>query len=208
MVQFGALHFVVSTLHGCRNLNYRPESILYVPDFKEKFAFSYDAILQGKYEKDGDKNEDFVLLRIADLEINKVGLERVTLKDIKMRKDVCLPGEVKDLFTRGFLYELDTNAIDYDSQSISMQAYTTNGVEYIHKSIWEGCFFVKFKSPKPNCISGHPNGMSGSPVFGLKHDGTTGLFGMIIEHDLLSDEFLVLSVEVINSAIRNNWDEV
>jgi len=206
LIRYCDMYFIVSTLHGCRNLNYSPEDILYVPNATSKFAFSYDSVVKGKYEYETDKKEDFVMLRIYDTAENRNALSQLSCKNIGLQKDVCLIRDVKDLFTRGYLYEWDSNAIDYDNKKILMRAYSTNGIETIATSQWEGCYWVKFINPKPDFICGHPNGMSGAPVFGLKNDGTTGLFGMIIEHDLISDKFLILGVEVLNSALRQDYE--
>jgi hypothetical protein len=83
---------------------------------------------------------------------------------------------------------------------ISYQAYTTNGALSVSKSPFDFCYLIRMVTPVPDGMS--PNGMSGSPIYGITQSQDAVYCGTIIKHSKYTDEYLVVGPEVLVNALK------
>jgi hypothetical protein len=59
---------------------------------------------------------------------------------------------------------------------------------------------LKVKTPTPEGMS--PDGMSGSAVYGVDHNGNAKLAGTVIEYNSITNEFLVIDSIVLSKMLE------
>lgn len=115
---------------------------------------------------------------------------------------ISLPSQelLDDVWLRGFLLDNPNHQVDYENGKITEQAYLTNGYMSSRASGYKFCYYLKMKTPCPENYSA--NGMSGSPVYGKDVSGKIRFAGTIIEHNSLTNEYLVVESIVLRNILK------
>jgi hypothetical protein len=195
--------YIVSAFHCFENHQVAPEATLYAIPTKPEHFFGYCCKLRAKVNGAKDlKHYDQILLQVSpdihsDEECNSVSA--IDLSDTEMFVSLSSQ-EVSDVWLRGFLLENPVHAVDYEVCKVRQQAYVTNGFVSSRKNLFNFCHMLKVKTPVPDGMS--PNGMSGSAVYAVDQKGNVKLAGTVIEHNSLTDEFLVIDSIVLSELLR------
>lgn len=203
-VRYNGTLFIVSAFHCYNNFNIEPENTLYPrPDDPTGF-FAFDTKLRGYAEQaKDDEHFDQVILRVAKSHHPQSETDKVVSLDLAVTANSRLPTskDIKDFMVRGYPHDCPKHGIDYDKSKISYQAYTTNGAQSVNKSPFDFCYLIRMITPIPIGMS--PNGMSGTPVYGIVQDGSPVYCGTIIKHSQFTDEYLMIGAEVLVNALKN-----
>jgi len=195
--------FIVSADHRYRNHGISPERTLYpTPDDPASFfAFDLETHAAWPHAKD-DKHRDQVLLRVARACHPEGETQRVPCLDLAESSNALLPvsGGLIDIRLRGYPFGCPQHAINYDAQKIRRQAYATNCHIRNRRSPFSLCYYVKMVTPIPTGMS--PNGMSGTPAYGVSRLGSPAYCGTVIEYNESTSEYLVIGPEVLVNALR------
>ena len=197
--------FIVSAFHCYSNFKIAPENTLYPrPDDPTGF-FAFDATLRAHAQQSkDDEHHDQVLLKVATSHHAATETDKVVALDLANPANARLPtsNDIKDFWIRGYPFDCPKHGIDYGLKKISYQAYTTNGALSTNKSPFYFCYLIRMITPIPSGMS--PNGMSGSPLYGITHNHQPVYCGTIIKHSEFMDEYLVIGPEVLFNALKGN----
>jgi hypothetical protein len=191
--------YIVTALHVLRNLCREPKDMMYIVGSDKRNAFSYDLFIFGN-EQLGKKN-DFCLSRVTNPELMGA-LKFGSIFDLEKDLLSISADSLHDLYIRGYPEELKGNFVDYDSGKISTQAYMTNGFERIRQIDEPGCSCIKMKTPVDLKFNNNPNGMSGSPVYGINKALKPGICGIMIGYNKFTDEYLIINASSILDSLK------
>jgi hypothetical protein len=203
-VKYSGRLFIVSANHCFENSGISPEQTLYpIPTGRgpQRF-FGIDAKYRAKAPEAKDvKHQDQIVLEVAKSH-RPEEIIGVSALDLSLPGNALTPTgkSIKDIFVRGFPFEAPQHAIDYDQQIIRKQAYLTNGLVTATKSSFDFCYFIKLIQPIPDGMS--PNGMSGTPVYGVTNQGMPVYCGTIIEYNKFDGEYLIISPEILVNTLK------
>lgn len=201
-VKFRRQLFVVSAFHCYVNFGIEPEQTLYPrPDAPSGF-FGFDLKVRAEDPGATDKKHaDQIVLRVARRKHAQGEMDTVAALDLADPARTKLPTSrrVSDILLRGYPFDCPRHAINYDECSIRHQAYVTNGVLGRTASKFKHCYSVKMITPIPEGMS--PNGMSGTPVYGIACRLPV-FCGMIIEYNSITKEYLAVGPEVLVNSLR------
>ena len=202
-VKYDRTLFIVSAYHCYENSKIDPEQTLYPrPEYPKGF-FAYD--LKSRAHADqaaDDEHYDHVVLRVAASHHSQDEIDKVVALDLALPGNSKLPnsGEIKDFIIRGYPFDAPKYAIDYDLKKISQQAYVTNGSLGVSAAPYDFCYSIRMIAPIP--VGMHPNGMSGTPLYGVTHNDKPVYCGMIIRYWSLTGEYVFVGPEIIVNALR------
>ncbi len=198
----GAL-FIVSAFHCYSNVQIEPENTLYPrPDDPTGF-FAFDTQVRAHATQAKDEEHfDQVVLRVAKSHHPQPETDKVVALDLAVAGNSRLPTnkDIKDFMVRGYPFDCPKHGIDYDRTIISYQAYTTNGALSVNRSPFDFCYLIRMIKPIPSRMS--PNGMSGSPVYGIVQNGSPVYCGTIIKHSQFTGGYLMIGAEVLVNALK------
>lgn len=202
-VKYNRALYIISAFHCYSNINIRPECTLYPrPDDSSKF-FAFDATVRARArESKDDEHEDQIILRVARSHHTAAEMDKVPGLELANPTNSRLPTsiEIRDFVVRGYPFDCPRYGIDYESMKISYQAYLTNGILSTNKSTFDFCYFIRLISPIPNGM--HPNGMSGSPIYGITEDKRCVYCGTIIKYNRFTGEYLVIGPEILVNSLK------
>ena len=202
-VKYNKTLFIVSAFHCYNNFKIEPENTLYPrPEKPTRFlAFDTKVRARAQQSKD-DEHFDQVVLRVARSHHPESETDKVFALDLAYEVNWRLPNSknIKDFMVRGYPFDCPKYKINYQKKRISYQGYTTNGVLSVHKSPFDFCYLVRMIEPIPNGMS--PNGMSGSPIYGINQSQTPVYCGTIIKYSNFTDEYLVIGPEVLVNTLK------
>lgn len=197
-VKYNGTLFIVSANHCYENFGIEPDQTLYpIPDDTTHF-FAYDMKYRAKADQAADtEHYDHVLLRVAASHHSQDVIDKVVALDLAQSKNSKLPtsSELKDFVIRGFPFDAPRHGIDYDLEEITEQAYVTNGCLGVGTAPYDYCYSIQMISPIP--IGMHPNGMSGTPVYGVTYNGDPVYCGTIVKYRPISGEYMFIGPEII-----------
>lgn len=195
--------YIVSAFHCFENHQVEPEETLYpIPTDTDQF-FGFCCKLRAKVNEANDlKHYDQILLQVSAEIHRKEQLNSVASLDLSKSDTVISLSstEIVDVWLRGFISENPSHEIDYEKRKIRQQAYVTNGYVSSRKSLFNYCHMLKVKTPAPEGMS--PDGMSGSAVYGVDQHGNVMLTGTVIEHNSITNEFLVIDSIVLKKLLE------
>ena len=197
-VRFGHTLYVVSADHCFRNFSIEPQQLMYPRPGRPREAFAFDLQVRAEAPQARDpKHKDQVILRIASSKHGQVETDSVVALDLSDRYNSRLPTSeiVKDIALRGYPWDCPGHEIDYDDEVIRHQAYTTNGCLAVKQSEFDFCYYITLMTPIPHGMD--PNGMSGSPIYGVTRRERPVFCGMLIEYNLLTKDYLAVGPEVL-----------
>ncbi len=193
--------YIISAHHCYKNHNVKPEKTLYpIPDSAPLQFYGFNSKLTAQIEN--KKYKDQVILVVSKkLHTQKI-VDLTKAIDLSDNMNIVSLSEskIKNIFLRGYLLDNPSHKIDYDNKKIKPQAFIATGIRSLRKSSFDFCHFLKVKTPFPENMS--PNGMSGSPVYGINQQGTLGLSGTIIEFNSYTNEFLVIDSLVLRDLLK------
>lgn len=195
--------YIVSAYHCFKNHQVDPEAILYPIPIKSDHFFGYCCKLRARVNEAKDlKHFDQILLQICPDVHSIEELGSVNAFDLsKTEMTISLSSqEVIDVWLRGFLLENLDHGVDFETCKLKQQAFVTNGFVSSRKSLFDYCHMLKVKTSIPDGMS--PNGMSGSAVYVVDKDTRVKFAGTVIEHNLFTDEFLVIDSTVLCELLR------
>ena len=180
LVEFNNRLFFVTAHHCLRNLQYTPEQLKITPHSASKEVINFDRQYAGRsLVPDDPDRADLLILHVN---IRNSPLEALQgLLPFHLSSITCgVPGGSPDLQYRAHGYPASSCEVDYDSLRITGRTVIldlqhngpASSISHVHK----------FTYPKDDCAD--PNGLSGSPVFGMitldpKHN-LTQLIGLVI----------------------------
>ncbi|MDX8399041.1 MAG: hypothetical protein R8K20_02185, partial [Gallionellaceae bacterium] len=185
--------YIVSAFHCFENHQVEPEATLYPIPIKQNHFYGYCCTLRAKINEAKDlKHYDQILLQVSPNIHNDSELASVHAFDLSDSQNlISLSSQgISDVWLRGFLLENPGHEVDYETCKIRQQAYVTNGFVSSRKALFDYCNMLKVKTTIPDGMS--PNGMSGSAVYAKDSNGNVRFAGTVIEHNSLTDEFLVI----------------
>jgi hypothetical protein len=195
--------YIVSAFHCFENHQVEPETTLYpIPIETEQF-FGFCCKLRAKVNEAKDfKHYDQILLQVSAENHSNEQLCSVAAPDLSESDSVISlsSDQVVDVWLRGFLSENSEHEVDYENRKIRQQAYITNGYVSSKKSQFDYCHMLKVKTPTPIGMS--PDGMSGSAVYAVDHNGNSKLAGTVIEYNSITNEFLVIDSMVLSRLLE------
>lgn len=204
-VKYNSALFITSAFHCYGNIQIEPEETLYPrPDDPRSF-FAFDQKSRAHAEQAADdEHYDHVLLRVARSHHSQAEMDKVVALELADPSNVHLPlsGDVKDLWIRGYPHDAPKHRIDYDLRKISQQAYTTNGCIDAGKAPFAFCYSIRMMTPIPDGM--HPNGMSGTPVYGVTSNGRPVYCGMIIRYDEFTGQYIAIGPEILVNGLRQS----
>ena len=195
--------YIVSAFHCFENHQVEPEATLYpIPTDTEQF-FGFCCKYRAKVNEANDlKHYDQILLQVsAEIHSNEQ-LCSVAAPDLSNSDSIISlsSDQIVDVWLRGYLSENPKHEVDYGNRTIRQQAYVTNGYVSSRKSLFEYCHMLKVKTPTPDGMS--PDGMSGSAVYGVDHNGNSRLAGTVIEYNSHTNEYLVIDSMVLSKLLE------
>lgn len=202
-VKYNGYLFIVSAFHCYSNFQIEPEVTLYPRPSDPTGFFAFDFKLRARAtQANDDEHFDQVVLRVAKSHHPQSETENVVALDLTVADNSRLPTskDIKDFMVRGYPFDCPKHGIDYDKNKISYQAYTTNGALSVKKSPFDFCYLIRMIAPIPSGMN--PNGMSGSPVYGITQDGRPVYCGTIIKHSQFTGEYLMIGAEVLVNALK------
>jgi hypothetical protein len=201
-VKYNGDLFIVSAFHCYRNFQIKPENTLYPrPNNRNRFfAFDQTSRAQAKQAKDNE-HYDHVVLRVAKSHHPQNEVDKVIALDLSDSLNARLPtnNRIEDFRIRGYPHDAPKHSINYDLKKISQQAYTTNGYMGIKKTLFDFCYSLKMMTPIPSGM--HPNGMSGTPVYGII-DKHPVYCGTIIKYKEITGEYIVIGPEILVNHLK------
>ena len=195
--------YIVSALHCYENYAINPECTCYPIPINEREFFGFCRTLKARDKiVENRKHSDQILLKVASDIHSEEQLNSVEALDLSDAQSIIflLDQGIKDVWLQGYPFGNPSHRID--ETTIMKQAYVTNGLEYIKKSSFDHCYFLKVKTPTPNGVS--PNGMSGSPVYALDQYDRIRLAGTIIEYNCYTNEFLVIGSFILRETFKKD----
>lgn len=202
-VKYGETLFIVSAFHCYKNFGINPEQTLYSrPDDKRTF-FAFDQQTRAQAERATDEEHyDQVVLRVAMSKHTQEEIDRVVALDLALPSNSRPPAnsDLKDLIVHGYPFDAPQYGIDYDLKKITHQAYTTNGALGIGKAPYDFCYSIRMITPIPDGM--HPNGMSGSPIYGITYTNNPVYCGTIIRYGSATGEYIVIGPEILVSNLK------
>ena len=195
--------FIVSAFHCYDNFEVDPKNTLYPRPEDPNSFFAFDKKVRAKAVQSKDKkHDDQIFLRVAKSHHSDSEIDKVIALDLADSFNSQLPtsNEIKDIRVRGYPFGCPNYKIDYDRNKIHQQAYTTNGILSVNKASYDFCYYIEMITPIPVGMS--PNGMSGSPIYGITQSQKPVYCGTIIEFSTTSGEYLVIGPEVLVNALR------
>lgn len=202
-VRYGPDLYIVSAEHCYSNRMIDAKQTMYLSPTDGKTAFSYDLQTRASNPSVGDtRHYDQVVLRVAHSKHTQDDINKVSAIDLSNPQNSRLPttGNVIDIALRGYPFDAPKHAIDYDERTITTQAFTTNGCLTTTAMPFPFCYYIKFLTPVPDGMS--PNGMSGSPLYGVTPSRNAVFCGMVIEFNSLTREYLAIGPEVLVNSLR------
>ncbi len=197
-VRFRKTLYVVSADHCFKNFGIEPKQTMYLTPGDPRMAFGFDLQIRAESPSAKDpKHKDQVILRVASSTHNQRDIDKVVAVDLSDRRNSRLPtsSNLKDIVLRGYPWDCPAHGIDYTEEVIRHQAYTTNGCFSTEPSGFAYCYYVSLMSPVPDGMK--PNGMSGSPIYGITHAGQAVFCGMVIEYNSRTRDYLAVGPEVL-----------
>lgn len=195
--------FVVSAFHCYKNFNIEPEQTLYPRPANPTEFFALDRWFRAHAaESKDDEHYDQIVLRIARTDHSDSEIAQVAALDLAIPTNARLPtgSNIKDFLIRGYPFGAPGHYVDYDTQKISQQAYCTNGCLGVSKAPFDHCYSIRMLAPIPHGMN--PNGMSGTPVYGVTCDSRPVYCGTIIRYGEVSKEYLAIGPEVLVNCLR------
>lgn len=201
-VKYNGVLFIVSAFHCYSNLKIKPENTLYPrPDNSNRFfAFDQQSRAHVEQAKD-DEHYDHVVLRVAKSHHSHDEIDKVTALDLAVSTNARLPmsNGIKGFRIRGYPHDAPKHGVNYDLKKISQQAYNTNGCKGVKKAPFDFCYSLQMMTPIPCGM--HPNGMSGTPVYGII-DGHPVYCGTIIKYSKITGEYIVIGPEILVNGLK------
>jgi hypothetical protein len=202
-VKYRRALFIVSAFHCYSNSKIDPEQTLYPRpgDPTDFFAFDLKSRAHAEQAKD-DEHYDQIVLRVARNHHSESEVDKVAALDLAVPSNARVPTAtgIKDFWIRGYPFAAPKHFVDYDLQRISQQAYCTNGCAGVLKAPYDFCYSIRMITPIPNGT--HPNGMSGTPVYGLTHRNTPLYWGTIIRYGQAEGEYIAIGPEILVNCLR------
>lgn len=203
-VKYKGSLFIVSAYHCYKTCNIEPEGTLFpLPSDPQEF-FAFDRTYRFRVPTSNDEEHyDHVCLRVAGTSLSDSKFDKVNALDLAIQSNAKLPtsNEIKDFWIRGFPHDAPKHRIDYEQKTISKQAYCTNGVLHVKKAPSDFCYIIGMKTPIPSGM--HPNGISGSPVYGITFANQPVYCGTIIKYSEGSGEYFVIGPEIIVNGLNS-----
>ncbi len=197
-VRFRDALYVVSADHCYKNFGIEPQQTMYPMPGDPRTAFPFDLKVRAEAPSAKDpKHKDQVILRVAQ----SAPKDAVVALDLGDPHNSRLPtsGRLRDIVLRGYPWDCPKHEIDYSNEAIRSQAYTTNGRISATPAEFDYCYYVRLIAPIPNGMT--PNGMSGSPLYGVTLSGRPVFCGMVIEYNYITKEYLAVGPEVLVNAL-------
>jgi hypothetical protein len=196
--------YILSAKHCYTNHQLKPECTLFPVSTDPRSFYAFDRIYQGSIPgASDDQHSDFIALRVAKNKHSKEELLTQVALDLSTDNTVSLATNKRliDVWVRGYPFENPKYGVDYDAHAIRSQAYTTNnGGLDVTRSPFDRCYWLNLKAPVPPNVS--PNGMSGSPVYGIHFSGRILFLGIITCFDRASSNYLLVGSEVVANLLR------
>ncbi len=193
--------YIVSAFHCFSNYEIEPKQLFYLSPID-------DLQIRPSCPTAGDnKHQDQVILRVSPLIHGNDEIDRILALDVSDINNSAIPtsDKVRDIVLRGYPLDAPLHGIDFEKCSIQMQAFVTNGCLEVRRSQFDYCYYIKMIKPISDGMS--PNGMSGSPVYGVSSSGAPVFCGMIIEYFSLTAEYLIIGPEVIVNCLMKQHCE-
>lgn len=202
-VKYNGSLFIVSAFHCYENSSIQPEQTLYPrPDDPSCFfAFDMQTRAHAKNAND-DEHYDQVILHVARSCHGQEKMDKVVALDLAIPGNAHLPTNsgINDFRIRGYPFDAPRYEINYDEKNIRQQAYSTNGCIGVDKAPFDFCYSIRMITPIPDGMT--PNGMSGSPVYGMTYDNKPVHCGTIIRYSKDLGEYIVIGPEVLVNALK------
>jgi hypothetical protein len=201
-VKFGSALFIVTAEHCFSNLGINPEQSLYPRPSDPRGFFAFDLKTVAKSPKARDaEHSDQIILRVSVAHHPVEETSKVRALDLAVPSNSSLPTRVKDIVLRGFPWGLEKHRIDYDAGVVRQQAFATNGLVTANQSPFDHCYYIKMMTPIPDGMT--PNGMSGTPAYGVMVDGAPVYCGTVICFNTVTREYLIIGPEMLVNILRN-----
>ncbi len=202
-VKYNKTLYIVSAFHCYSNFKIKPENTLYPRPENPTGFFAFDTKVRARAQQSkDDEHHDQVVLRVAKSHHPESETDKVLALDLADAANSRLPTsrDIKDFMVRGYPFDCPKHGINYELNKISYQAYTTNGALSVNQSPFDFCYLIRMITPIPNGMS--PNGMSGSPVYGITQSQDPVYCGTIIKHSKFTGEYLVIGPEVLVNELK------
>lgn len=202
-VKYNGTLFIVSAFHCYENCRIQPEDTLYPRPDDPRGFFAFDKKFRAHSpEAKDDEHYDQVIMRVAKSHHSQQEMDKVTALDLAIPINARLPtsSRIVDLRIRGYPLDAPKHGVNYGMKKISQQAYTTNGCLAVSKAPYDFCYLIQMITPIPNGMT--PNGMSGTPVYGMTYENKPVYCGTIIKYRGATGEYLAIGPEVLVNALK------
>ena len=202
-VRYGKNLFIVSANHCYTNSGILPEKTFYPRPDDPRESLAIDRIFRAHAEGCSDnKNQDQVILRVSVSHHSYDEIMKIVALDLSVKNNSCLPTgrNVIDFQLYGYPKDAPEYGIDFEKKNIRKQGYLTNGKLGARKSAFDFCYWIKMVEPIPDGMS--PNGMSGTPVYGITYDMKIVYCGTITEFSYDTKEYLAIGPELLVNSLR------
>lgn len=129
-------------------------------------------------------------------------MDKVCALDLSLPSNSRIPTNsgIKDFRIRGYPHDAPEHRIDHIQHRISQQAYDTNGAIIAKMASDDFCYSIRMLMPIPSGM--HPNGMSGSPVYGITSDNQPVYCGTLIKYSGTTGEYIAIGPEILVNGLR------
>ena len=192
--------YLLTAKHSVQNQDV--SNLSYIVDFKKKDCLLLDSLNSINLD-DVRKSriDDYVMIRIK--EEDSLEKRKYWAFDIEKNK-INYKSNIVDVFIRGAPSSI--NGVDYDNEKIQERCFITEGFESIDSDeSYAGCFWLKMKTPLAKEFNNNADGMSGSVVYGMNEKCETGILGIVIEYNIYTKKYLVLSIESILASLKGKY---
>jgi hypothetical protein len=202
-IRYNGVLFIITAFHCYLNFNIKPEQTLYPSPQDPTVFFAFDRTIRGRRpEAKDDEHYDQIALRVSRVHHPQAQTDALPALDIAVPGSVVLPtsSRIKQLWIRGYPHDAPKHGIDHSSKKITKQAFTTNGHIDVAKARFDFCYSVRMTTPIPAGM--HPNGMSGSPIYGVLDDGAPVFCGTIILFNKITSVYIAIGPEVLVAVLK------
>ena len=202
-VKYNVALFIVSAFHCYKNFGIKPENTLYPRPDDPRGFFAFDLQSRAHAPQAGDDvHYDHVVLRVARTHHTQQEMDKVSALDLAIPSNARLPTNsgVNDFRIRGYPHDAPKHRIHVDLRKISQQAYSTNGCLGVGKAHFDFCYSIRMITPIPAGM--HPNGISGSPVYGITYSNQPVYCGTIIKYAEATGEYIAIGPEILVNGLK------
>ena len=192
--------YLLTAKHSVQNQDV--SNLSYIVDFKKKDCLLLDPLNSINLD-DVRKSriDDYVMIRVK--EEDSLGEQKHWAFDIEKNK-INYNYNIIDVFIRGAPSVI--NGVDYDKEIIREQCFITEGFESIESDEdYPGCFWLKMKTSLAKEFNNNADGLSGSIVYGMNDKCEVGILGIVIEYNIYTKNYLVLSIESILASLKGKY---